>query len=86
MVDLMVQHESTRWPDPAEFWRDRRVIVTGAGFPGASVVEKLRKRGAAEMIVPRQELYDLTRIEAVRQLLGVIARSVSRHCSKSSPA
>jgi GDP-L-fucose synthase len=54
-----------------QFWRDKRVIVTGgAGFLGAVVVRKLRARGAAAVIVPRQEEYDLTQIEAVRRLLA----------------
>ncbi len=59
------------WPDSMQFWRDKRVIVTGgAGFLGAVVVRKLRARGAAAVIVPRQEEYDLTQIEAVRRLLA----------------
>jgi len=30
------------WPDSREFWRDKRVIVTGgAGFLDSLVVEKL---------------------------------------------
>lgn len=59
------------WPDPQEFWGRRRVIVTGgAGFLGSFVVEKLRERGAAEVIVPRSRDYDLRHLEAIRQLLA----------------
>jgi GDP-L-fucose synthase len=59
------------WPDSKLFWQDKRVIVTGgAGFLGSFVVERLAARGAAEVIVPRSSQYDLTQIEAIRQLLG----------------
>jgi len=48
---------TTDWPDSNTFWRDKRVIVTGgAGFLGSFVVEKLRERGAAEIIVPRSRV------------------------------
>lgn len=63
------------WPDSHNFWRQKRVIVTGgAGFLGTAVVSKLHERGAAEIIVPRSRDYDLTRIEAVRQLLTATQR------------
>jgi GDP-L-fucose synthase len=59
-----------QWPDGRAFWQDKRVIVTGGGgFLGSFVVEKLGDRGAAEVIVPRSAEYDLTQIEAIRQLL-----------------
>jgi GDP-L-fucose synthase len=59
------------WPDSQEFWRDKRVIVTGgAGFLGSFVMEKLQARGAAEIIVPRRADYDLRDIVAIRQLLA----------------
>ncbi|HEX9030165.1 MAG TPA: GDP-L-fucose synthase [Anaerolineales bacterium] len=60
----------------ANFWSNQRVIVTGgAGFLGSFVVEKLRQRGAAEIIVPRVEEYDLTDITAIRRLLESSGRS-----------
>jgi NAD(P)-dependent dehydrogenase (short-subunit alcohol dehydrogenase family) len=62
---------SQSWPDSRTFWRDKRVIVTGgAGFLGSFVVDKLRQRGAAEIIVPRSRDYDLRDVGAIRRLLG----------------
>jgi len=54
---------------PSTFWSDKRVIVTGgAGFLGSFVVDKLKARGAAQIVVPRVEEYNLVDIEAVRRL------------------
>jgi GDP-L-fucose synthase len=39
----------------------KRIVVTGgAGFLGRAVCEKLRQRGAAEVLIPRRAQYDLT--------------------------
>ena len=58
------------------FWHDKRIIITGgAGFLGGYVVEALKLRGAGETIVPRKAVYDLTQIEAIRQLLRDTSRS-----------
>ncbi|HZS35964.1 MAG TPA: GDP-L-fucose synthase [Polyangia bacterium] len=47
----------------------KRVVVTGgAGFLGSFVVEKLRARGAGEIVVPRSRDYDLVDRDAVRRL------------------
>ena len=64
-----------------EFWRDKRVIVTGgSGFLGSFVVEKLRERGAAEIIVPRRKDYDLRDIDAIHRLFrDVGAKSAIRN-------
>lgn len=54
----------------SSFWCDKQVIVTGgAGFLGSYVVARLRQRGAAQIIVPRKEQYDLRDLSAVQALL-----------------
>jgi GDP-L-fucose synthase len=48
----------------------KRVVVTGgAGFLGSFVVERLRARGVAEVVVPRSRDYDLVDRAACRRLL-----------------
>jgi hypothetical protein len=67
---------SQAWPDSRAFWQDKQVIVTGgSGFLGAFVVDKLRERGAAEVIVPRQADYDLRDITAIRKLFADVHNS-----------
>ncbi|MEJ2263535.1 MAG: GDP-L-fucose synthase [Anaerolineales bacterium] len=58
------------------FWSNKRVIVTGgSGFLGSFVVEKLRQRGALEIIVPHYEDYDLRNIEAIQRLFDDLEAS-----------
>lgn len=58
------------WPESASFWADRRVCVTGgAGFLGSFVVDKLKARGADDIIIPRKADYDLREQAAILDLL-----------------
>lgn len=51
------------------FWPDQRVVVTGgAGFLGSSVVEGLKRRGCAEVTIPRSSHYDLRKRDAIIRL------------------
>ena len=51
------------------YWSGKRVIVTGgAGFLGSFVVERLKARGCADVVVPRSKDYDLVQMEAVKRL------------------
>jgi len=53
-----------------EFWKNKRVIVTGgAGFLGSFITRKLIERGAADILIPRIEYYDLTDLESILRLL-----------------
>jgi GDP-L-fucose synthase len=52
------------------FWQNQRVVVTGgAGFLGRHVVAALEHRGAADIVVPLRETYDLRDRDAIVDLL-----------------
>jgi GDP-L-fucose synthase len=55
----------------SEFWKDKRVIVTGgAGFLGSYVIEKLKLRECAEIVIPIMEEYDLRQLPDIKRLLS----------------
>jgi len=76
MTPLTSYPTTPTWPDSATFRRDKRVLVTGgSGFLGSFVVDGLRARGAAEVIAPRRQDYDLRDIAAIRRLFSDIQHS-----------
>jgi GDP-L-fucose synthase len=54
-----------------EFWKGRRICVTGgAGFLGSYILAGLKHRGAHEVVAPSVKEFDLVQPEAVRKMLS----------------
>ncbi len=67
-------------PDSKEFWRDKRVMVTGGkGFLGAHVIERLHQHGATEVNVADRDDYDLRHLGDIRRALTDIKPNVVIH-------
>jgi len=65
----------------SDFWRDKRVLVTGgAGFLGSFIVDRLRAGGAV-VALPRSKEYDLRRREDVDRMLSVYAPAMVIHAA-----
>lgn len=62
------------------FWKDRRICVTGgAGFLGSFVTEKLRQRGAEHIFVPLIEEYDLVKLEDIQRMYDTAQPDIVIH-------
>lgn len=54
----------------SNFWKERRVCVTGgAGFLGSFVTHKLRERGAKDIFIPQIEHYNLVEPQDIDRML-----------------
>ena len=65
-----MQNEFSNQQQSLDFWKKRRICVTGgAGFLGSFLIEKLRARGAENIFVPLEQEYDLTQPQAIQRML-----------------
>ena len=59
------------WEDSLEYWKGKRVLVSGGGgFLGSFVVGRLRQLSPAQIFAPRSREYDLRETEPVHRVLA----------------
>ena len=59
------------WADSLEYWKGKRVLVSGGGgFLGSFVVRRLQQLSPAQIFSPRSRDYDLRESESVRGVLA----------------
>jgi GDP-L-fucose synthase len=52
-----------------QFWKNKRVIVTGgAGFLGSFLTKKLQEKGAGQIFIPLIEQYNLVEISEIQRM------------------
>ena len=65
-----------------DFWNDKSVCITGgAGFLGSHIVDRLKARGCARILVPRSRDYDLREREAIRRMFADAQPDVVIHAA-----
>lgn len=69
MAEIHVSSSNPQVSTAEPFWANKRVIVTGgAGFLGSFVINRLKQLGAADILIPNIEGYDLVNIKDIHRM------------------